>query len=370
MDMENKAEFIAWWLAITKIGAQVAMINYNIKQKGLVHCIKVANSKAVIFDMDTEQNVFDVESELGGVQLFYWGGKPSQPFKQCSSVNHDALLNLSRDASSFPAMRKGLKMSDNFGFIYTSGTTGLPKAANIMHVKFCSMGSLPLMSGLTVGDRLYTCLPIFHSAGGGIGVVGCILTGATLVLAKKFSNSNFWTDIVKHECTGFQYIGELGRYLVNYYNEHPELKPLVQKHKLKVAMGNGLRPEVWDEFQDGLRIPLIVEFYGATEGNGILLNFCQIDNKQARGAVGRAGALMSKMMPVKLAKFDVDTEECVRGPDGLCIECGYGEPGELLFPNVASDPSKQFKGYTDPKATAKKLLTDAFQKGDSWFRSG
>jgi len=261
-------------------------------------------------------------------------------------------------------------MTDNFGFIYTSGTTGLPKAANIMHVKFCSMGSLPLMSGLEAGDRLYTCLPIFHSAGGGIGVVGCILTGSTLVLAKKFSNTSFWQDIVKHKCTDFQYIGELGRYLVNYYKEHPELKPLVAQSHLKVAMGNGLRPEVWDEFQDDLRIPLVVEFYGATEGNGILINFCERTNTDARGAVGRAGALLGKMMPSKLVKFDVETEECVRGPDGLCVECAFGEPGELLFPNMVNDPGKAFKGYTDPKATAKKLLSDGFVKGDSWFRTG
>lgn len=367
--MENKPEFIAWWLAIAKIGAQTAMINNQIKQKGLVHCIKVANSKGIIFDCDTETAVHDVESQLEGTQLFFFG-KASANFKNISECNQDHLKTLSTDASSFKAMRKGLKMTDYFGFIYTSGTTGLPKAANIMHVKFCSMGSLPMMSGLESGDRLYTCLPIFHSAGGGIGVVGCILTGATLVLAKKFSNSTFWQDIVKHQCTGFQYIGELGRYLVNYYNEHPELKPLVEKSKLKVAMGNGLRPEIWDQFQDDLRVPLIVEFYGATEGNGILINFCESGNIEARGAVGRAGALLGKILPTKLVKFDVETEECVRGPDGMCIECAFGEPGELLFPNVAGDPSKQFKGYTDPKATAKKILTDAFAKGDSWFRSG
>lgn len=368
--MENKPEFIAWWLACTKIGAQVGMINYNVMAKGLVHCIKVAQSVAVIFDSDTEEKLHDVEAELEGLQFIYWGKDSVKPWKKLSAVSGDELLSLSRDGSSFKEMRKGLKMSDNFGFIYTSGTTGLPKAANIMHLKFISMGSLPLMSGLSPSDRLYTCLPIFHSAGGGIGVAGCILTGATLVLSKKFSNSRFWPEIIAHECTGFQYIGELGRYLVNYRKEHPELAPLIAKHKLKVAMGNGLRPEVWDEFQDGLGVPLVVEFYGATEGNGVLINFCEKSNKEARGAVGRMGALMKKVIPGKIVKFDVETEENVRGKDGLCIECDLGEPGELIFPNIADDPSKQFKGYTDPKATAKKLLSDAFVKGDSWFRTG
>jgi fatty-acyl-CoA synthase len=221
---------------------------------------------------------------------------------------------------------------------------------------------------LAPGDRLYTCLPIFHSAGGGIGVIGCILTGATLVLARKFSASRFWPEISGYGCTGFQYIGELGRYLVNYAKEHPEVYNY--PHKLKVAVGNGMRPEVWDDFQDGFKIPLVAEFYGATEGNGVLINFSERADKESRGAVGRAGAIVGKVVVAKIARFDVETEELVRGPDGLCVECGFNEPGELLFPNIKDDPGKSFKGYTDPKATAKKLAGDVFAKGDSWFRSG
>lgn len=368
MVMENKAEFIAWWLSLTKIGAQVAMINYNVKQKGLVHCIKVANCAAVLFDAETEASVHDVEAELEGVHLWYWGHAPHRDFKQLQCVTHDALLGLPRDGSSFKAMRKGIKMSDDFGFIYTSGTTGLPKAAKIMHAKFGAMATIIVASGLGPGDRLYTCLPIFHSAGGGIGVMGCMIGGATLVLAKKFSNSRFWPEIVAHECTAFQYIGELGRYLVNYAKEHPELRNV--PHKLKAAIGNGMRPEVWDDFQDGFRIPLVVEFWGATEANGALVNFSARTDRASRGAVGRVGPLMNMMTKPKLVKFDVETEDVIRGQDGFCMECSYGEPGELLFPNVAADPAKVFKGYTDPKATAKKLLTDVFAKGDSWFRSG
>nr|QJU71813.1 long chain fatty acid transporter [Gambierdiscus polynesiensis] len=368
MVMENKAEFIAWWLALTKIGAQVALINYAIKQKGLLHCIKVAKSKAVIFDEDTEESVGAIQTELEGVKLLFWGGRPAMSYKQVQTVTHDILLGYPRSGGEFKAMRNGIKMADNFGFIYTSGTTGLPKAANIMHVKFVGMGSMVMASGLGPGDRLYTCLPIFHSAGGGIGVCGCILSGATLVLARKFSNQRFWPDIVSYGCTAFQYIGELGRYLVNYAKEHPEVLSLA--HKLKCAMGNGLRPEVWDDFQDGFRIPLVVEFYGATEGNGALMNFCHRGDKASRGAVGRAGPLLNKIMNAKVVKFNVDTEDVIRSSDGLCIECSPGEAGELVFPIVSDDPAKNFKGYTDEKATSKKILTDVFAKGDSWFRTG
>eukprot|EP00405_Crypthecodinium_cohnii_P018707 CAMPEP_0206475058 /NCGR_PEP_ID=MMETSP0324_2-20121206/33853_1 /ASSEMBLY_ACC=CAM_ASM_000836 /TAXON_ID=2866 /ORGANISM="Crypthecodinium cohnii, Strain Seligo" /LENGTH=632 /DNA_ID=CAMNT_0053950343 /DNA_START=41 /DNA_END=1939 /DNA_ORIENTATION=+ len=365
--MENKPEFIAWWLAMTKIGIQIAMINYNTKQKGLVHCIKVANSVGVVFDEDTEQSLFDIEGDLPGVRLVFSSGKPSQPFKNALVASYDVLSSMPKEGE-FSAMRKDLRMMSNFGFIYTSGTTGLPKAANITHAKFCQMGALIVASGIGAKDRLYTCLPIFHSAGGGIGVMGCILTGATLVLSKKFSNTRFWSDIMEYQCTAFQYIGELGRYLVNYARENPDVKKL--KHKVKVAVGNGMRPEVWDEFQDGFKIELVVEFYGATEGNGALMNFCEREDLASRGAVGRMGALIGKVTNAKIVRFDVEKEEIVRGKDGFCIECPYGEAGELIFPNVQDDPTKAFKGYTDAKATEKKLLTNAFSKGDSWFRTG
>jgi len=131
-----------------------------------------------------------------------------------------------------------------------------------------------------------------------------------------------------------------------------------------------LRPEVWDDFQDGFRIPLVTEFYGATEGNGALVNFSLRENKASRGAVGRAGALLTKVLGGRIIKFNVETEEVVRGADGFCIECANGEPGELVIPNVQDDPAKRFKGYTDESATKKKLLENAFVQGDSFFRTG
>lgn len=366
--MENKPEFIGWWLAMTKIAAQVALVNYSVKRKGLVHCIKVADSKAVVFDTDTEENVYDVEGDLEA-RLFYWGPcPPSRPFKDVTTVGHDQMLGLSIDGGPLKELRKGIKMMDNFGFIYTSGTTGLPKAANIMHIKIVAMGNLLGAAGAGPGDRTHCCLPLFHSAGGGIGVLGCILTGSAIVISKKFSASRFWNEISAYGCTGFQYIGELGRFLVNYAKEHPEVYQI--PHKLKFAVGNGLRPEVWDDFQDGFKIPAVLEFYGATEGNGALINYSAASDKASRGAVGRVGAILSKVLKPKIVKFDVETDEVVRGPDGLCIECGFMEPGELLFPNVQGDPTKTFKGYRDAKATAKKLLSDGFAKGDSWFRTG
>ena len=87
-----------------------------------------------------------------------------------------------------------------------------------------------------------------------------LTTGASLVLKRKFSVSDFWSDVNKYNVTIFQYIGELCRYLLNA----PEHK-FEQNHNLRIATGNGLRPDIWDDFKRRFKIKKDSEFYGATE---------------------------------------------------------------------------------------------------------
>ena len=63
-----------------------------------------------------------------------------------------------------------------------------------------------------------------------------------------------------------------------------------------------------------------------------------------RGAVGRQGWLLKKMMGHRIVKFNVVEEEPIRGSDGFCIECGIDEPGEMLFPIKQEDPTTYFVG--------------------------
>jgi fatty-acyl-CoA synthase len=163
--------------------------------------------------------------------------------------------------------------------------------------------------------------------------------------------------------TVVQYIGELCRYLLATPPSEWD-----RKHKVRIAIGNGLRPEIWDAFQTRFNIPEIGEFYGATEGNAALVNHCR--TKDAQGACGRQGLLGQKIMKNRFARFDVENETVIRGKDGFCQDCAIGEPGELLFPIIDSDPSTTFAGYEDPKATQKKIIRDAFVKGDKYFMTG
>jgi fatty-acyl-CoA synthase len=258
------------------------------------------------------------------------------------------------------SVREGLTAGDDLFYIYTSGTTGLPKAARFSHAKFASTGSISAIAGFGRNDTMYIALPLYHSAGGGMGVSTTLGAGGTLALRGKFSASQFWDDIRRFEATAFQYIGEFSRYLLNVPPNERD-----GEHKLKFAVGNGLRPDIWEEFRDRFRIPRIVEFYGATEGNLALLNL--------DGKVGSVGRMPPKLIfDARLVRYDVAADEYERDENGHCIECEPNEVGELIgaMPTRKGDSKGRFEGYTSAEATEKKVLRNAFRDGDAWFRSG
>lgn len=231
------------------------------------------------------------------------------------------------------SLRDKTDSSSNLFFIYTSGTTGLPKASVIKHLRFyTAIMGFTEMYKIQRTDRVYCCLPLYHSAGGIIGTGSALYSGCTFVFRKKFSATKFWKDISENQCTVIQYIGELCRYLL--------AQPKTQydtAHKVRLAIGNGMRPDVWGPFQKRFQIQQIGEFYGATEGN------CNMVNTRGRyGAVGYVSPLYSFLLPVKIVKFDVETEEPIRNKDGFCIPCKAGEVGELLGYIDTKDPTRAF----------------------------
>ena len=250
--------------------------------------------------------------------------------------------------------------SDTALLIYTSGTTGLPKAARITHMRAqLYMRGFAGSTGALKTDRIYVCLPLYHATGGLCAIGAALLNGGSVVLKRKFSASQFWPDIIAENCTMFVYIGELCRYLVN----HPEV-PEETRHKLRLAFGNGLRPDVWPTLKRRFRIPDILEFYGSTEGNVSLFNW---DGRE--GAIGRVPKWLKARFSIRLVQYDQDAGIVERGPNGLCIECGPGQVGQCIG-KIGSDVRTDFSGYLDKAASESKILQNVFERGDAWFATG
>jgi fatty-acyl-CoA synthase len=356
--MPNRPEYLAVWLGIARAGGVTALLNTNLTGQALAHCVNIARPGHVIVDSPLIDAFETARAYLAPEPRLWRHGGGSQGYMPLDT----ALDGMSRAAIP-PAERPVLTIEDKCLFIYTSGTTGLPKAANINHYRIQSiMFGFSGAMRMTPDDRIYVCLPLYHSSGGVLAVGAALTAGGSVMIRDRFSASVFWDDIARYECTVFQYIGELCRYLLN-----SPTHPLETRHRIRLACGNGLRPDIWTDFERRFKIPRILEWYGATEGNAVFFNF---DSKV--GAVGRVPKWAERRFVTEVIRFDLDTEQPVRGEDGFCIKCPVGEIGEVISEilNDPKKPSQRFEGYTGAEATQKKILTDVFRKGDRWFRTG
>jgi fatty-acyl-CoA synthase len=358
--MPNRPEFLAIWLGITRIGGVVALLNTNLTGVALAHCINVVEPKHIIVAAELLAPLQDARTHVtSGAALWLHGD--SEAGGDLPRIDR-AIEGLSGDRLA-PADRPTLTIEDRALYIYTSGTTGLPKAANMNHYRMMlACYAFAGVMNTRAADRMYDCLPLYHTAGGLVATGALLVNGGSVVIREKFSAREFWDDVVRWDCTLFQYIGELCRYLVNS-PPHPQERA----HRLRLACGNGLRPDVWPEFKSRFQIPEILEFYGATEGNVSLFNF---EGKE--GAVGRIPWFLANRFPTKVVRFDIELQQPIRNSEGFCIECDDNEPGEVIG-KILKDPSRpgaRFEGYAAEAETNKKILHDVFIKGDVWFRTG
>jgi fatty-acyl-CoA synthase len=356
--MTNRPEYLAIWLGISSVGGVVSLLNVNLTGSSLAHCIHVVSPKHLIAASEfAAQLVAALPAVSLPPTIWIHGNEPSSWPRLDLEIEAHSGAPLSDHEKRPPAIE------DKALYIYTSGTTGLPKAANISHARVMQWGHwFAGMMGAQATDRMYNCLPMYHSVGG-VQVPGAILVaGGTVILREKFSASQFWNDIVRWDCTLFQYIGELCRYLL-----HAPLSANETAHRIRMACGNGLAPEVWDGFKHRFSIPQIFEFYASTEGGVSLFN---VQGK--RGAIGHIPGYLTHRFSPALVVFDVEKGEPVRDAQGFCIRCAPNEAGEAIG-KVSDDPSNigsRFEGYTSTDASERKILRNVFELGDVWIRTG
>ena len=342
--MGNCAEYVAIWLGLNRVGVVVALLNTNLPGASLAHCIAISNARHIIVAEEYRTSCEDaVAQESLATEIFVHGaGDHDRP-------RIDLELGRLSGASLAQHERRDVNLSDCGLYIYTSGTTGLPKAAVLTNCRI--MNWCLWFSGLmdaTPSDRMYNCLPMYHSVGGVVAVWGVLLAGGSVVLRERFSVSGFWDDIVGSDCTLFQYIGELCRYLVNAPTSAKETK-----HRLRLCLGNGLRPDVWKSFERRFTVPRILEFYAATESNFSLYNV-----EAEPGAIGRIPSFLAHRFHVAIVKYDFERgEQPLRDDSGRCVRCEPDEVGEAIakIDTKARDGSLNFEGYLNRTDSEKKI---------------
>ncbi|XP_012511346.1 PREDICTED: bile acyl-CoA synthetase isoform X2 [Propithecus coquereli] len=290
-------------LGLAKLGCPVAWINPHSRGAPLVHSVLSSGAQVLVVDPDLRESLEEILPKLQAenIRCFYFGHPSPTPGVGALGAALDAA-----PPDPVPAdLRAGITRRSPALFIYTSGTTG-----------------------------------------------------ATCVLPPKFSASSFWDDCRRHGVTVILYVGEVLRYLCNTPQQPEE-----RKHTVRLAMGNGLRADVWETFQQRFGPIQIREAYGSTEGNIGFVNYVG-----RCGAVGKTSCFVRMLSPFELVKFDTETEEPVRDSQGFCIPVGPGEAGILLAQVVGRQP---FVGYRGPRELSeRKLVRDVRRTGDVYYNSG
>lgn len=358
--LENCADYMAIWLGLTRVGVTVALLNTQLAGEPLLHSIRIVAPRRLIAGARLCDRLHSGPSPIARSLACWTHGESDTRLPRV-----DLALDVLSPEPVTEAERALPSLGDRALYIYTSGTTGLPKAAVVSHQRLMQWTHwFAGLMGVTPADRLYDCLPMYHSVGGVVATGATLVGGGTVIVRERFSASRFWRDIREERCTIFQYIGELCRYLVNCAPKHPGEEIT---HELRLACGNGLRADVWTAFQERFRIPQVLEYYAATEGTFSLYN-CE----GRVGSIGRIPPFLSHRYPVVLVRCDPASGTLLRDSEGRCIRCQPGEAGEALgrVMGGTGGAGARFEGYADADATRRKVLRDVFEPGDAWYRTG
>jgi acyl-CoA synthetase (AMP-forming)/AMP-acid ligase II len=348
--MDNRPDYLFSVLALNRLRAVAALINTNATGAQLTHAIKVCSARAVFVGSEHARALSEVSPSLHVAKIWLHVDKGDAP----DDYGFERIGDLvAAEPWSRPAGTRVANTSDVMCYIYTSGTTGLPKAAIITNKRFMSGVYLYGAACMEASPRdvIYVTLPLYHANAFIIGFGSALGSGAAVALRRKFSASQFWDDVYDYDASIFVYIGELCRYLMNA-PKHPK----EQRHRLRVAVGNGLRSDVWEPFQRRFGMPLFREFYMATESNAPIVNF--------QGRPGMLGRLNPGQV---LVRCDEASGELLRNAQHLCDQVEPGEKGILLG---RISPLIAFDGYVDKRATEKKVTRDVFRQGDAYFNTG
>lgn len=336
----NSIDMLLVMLATVKLGAVSGLLNYNQRGDVLDHSLGILDARVVVLEESLRESLETA---------------PSAGQQNVMTLDE---MRAAADGAPAPAAQNPSECAETRGhekayYIFTSGTTGMPKASIMSHHRwlksYSGLGGLGVR--LRADDTLYCCLPLYHNNAVTVALGAVLNGGASMAIAGKFSVSNFWDDIVRFDASSFVYIGELCRYLLG----QPE-RPIERQHRVRVIVGNGLRTDIWREFQERFGIERIAEFYGASECNIAFINAYNLDET--------AGTCP---LPHKVVRYDPDTGDALRNAKGRLEQVKTGEVGLLLAKVTSGQP---FDGYTDEGETEKKLLRDGFRKGDCWFVTG
>lgn len=258
--LTNCPEFLYCWFGLSLIGAITVPINTAYKRDETAYILN--NAKAII--LVAHRSLIEVAEEAA---------------KLATSVQYKLLVESPDVATSDVAVNDWADFAETMAqaepiaefpvvspfdismLVYTSGTTGNPKGVQVTHQMYVAAGQgFAHWTQSTASDRFFTCLPFFHANAQYYSTMGAMASGATLVVADRFSASRFWDQVRAAGATVVNFIGMMMPVLAKQTES-----PTDRDNPARLFYGSpAFSPEFLSAFQDRFDINIIVGF-GMTE---------------------------------------------------------------------------------------------------------
>ncbi len=300
--LDNCPEYLFLIFGLLKIGAIEVPINTAHKGDLLAYMLRQSDSKAIVVDSKYLDRVQAILENLPDLQriIILGSARTGKPELSRETIGWSEMCENNGRYNKAEVL-----WSDPFAILYTSGTTGASKGSLLPHNHAVSLGEIVCESAeYTPRDCLYCALPLFHGNGQVLSTIPALMSGARLVLAERFSVSNFWDDIRKYGCTEFNFLGGILGFLLS-----AEPKPSDADNSLRLLFGGGSPRSIVEAFEKRFEVTTI-EAYGMSE---IGFPIMSTSTKRRTGSCGK-----------------VHDSFQVTIVDDNGIEVGPNTPGELL----------------------------------------
>jgi fatty-acyl-CoA synthase len=196
--LENTPEFTMWLGAAAVTGSVVVGINPTRRGAELARDITHTSCQIVVTEISQVALLDGLD--LGDANGFIFVTE-SNEYVESVNAYAGAILPTSEDCHVDP--------SDTFLLLFTSGTSGAPKAVVTSHQRLHFVAqSMNMLIALTPEDTTYICMPLFHSNALFTAWAPSLVYGSTIALRRKFSASEFLSDVRTFGATYFNYVGK------------------------------------------------------------------------------------------------------------------------------------------------------------------
>lgn len=332
----NSPEFLMCWFGLAQIGAVIVPLNTGYKQTEINYILKKSGARIVVadsrlIDSYVSGDVYDLEKLI--VARGNSGRSDIAEFSELLK-NYDTQLSEERPLNS----------EDVSEILFTSGTTSYPKGVVMTHCNALYAGQIHAWQcNMSPNDRFFTTMPCFHIDFQYMAVMSALVTGATVVIAEKFSATNYWRQVCQYRAN----IADMMPFLVRTVMSKPT-QPWEKDHAIKcIYFSMGMSTKEKEAFEERFGVRFI-NCYGSTE---------TVSCVTCDPLVGAR-----KWPSVGKTAFGYETRIVDR--DGN--ELSPGQIGSIQIKGVRGR-SLAVGYYNDPKATDNCFQGDWFTTGDDGF---